>query len=184
MHHGQMDLLGPFFCLLRGHYKRRYCRSNSSFLPLELARLAFSEPSLCRFDSKKNYPHKVSDYRPISLTHGIAKLLSKLLANRLALELNHMISVNQTAFIKKRCIHDNFMYVQQVVKDLHRRKIPAMFIKLDIFRAFDLVNWPYMLGILQHLGFGPKWRSWISSLWCTASSCFLVNGEPGTSILH
>jgi hypothetical protein len=95
-----------------------------------------------------------------------------------------MISVNQTAFIKKRCIHDNFMYVQHVVKDLYRRKIPALFIKLDIFKAFDSVNWPYLQGILQHLGFGLKWRSWISSLWCTASSCFLVNGEPGTRILH
>jgi hypothetical protein len=25
-------------------------------------------------------------------------------------ELDHLISVNQSAFIRKRCIHDNFVY--------------------------------------------------------------------------
>jgi hypothetical protein len=133
---------------------------------------------------KKNDPLKVSDYRLISLVHSFAKNLSKLLTNRLAPELNHLISINQTAFIKKRCIHDNFMYVQQVVKDLYKKRIPSIFIKLDISKAFDSVNWPYLLTIMQHLGFGQRWRNWISSLWCTASSCYLVNGEPSARILH
>jgi hypothetical protein len=46
------------------------------------------------------------------------------------------------------------MYVQEVIKDLHRKKILAPFIKLDISKAFDLVNWPYLLHIMTHLGFG------------------------------
>jgi hypothetical protein len=46
----------------------------------------------------------VGDFRPISLTHSIAKLLSKLLANRLGPELNSMVSRAQSAFIKKRSI--------------------------------------------------------------------------------
>jgi hypothetical protein len=76
------------------------------------------------------------------------------------------------------------MYVQQVLKDLHKKKIPALFIKLDISKAFDLVNWPYLLSILTHLGFGQRWRNCISSLWCTASSSYLLNGCPGSKILH
>jgi hypothetical protein len=59
-----------------------------------------------------------------------------------------------------------------------------MFIKLDIFKAFDMVNWPYMLSILTHLGFGHKWKNWIASLWCTASYSVLVNGIPGKRVLH
>jgi hypothetical protein len=105
---------------------------------------------------KKNGPLKVSDYRSIRLVHNFAKNLSKLLANRLAPELNHMISINQTIFYQKRCIHDNFMYVQQVVKDLHKKKISSIFIKLDISKAFDSMNWPYLLSIMQHLGFGQR----------------------------
>jgi hypothetical protein len=102
----------------------------------------------------------------------------------LAKELDEMIVVNQTTFIKRRCIHDNFVYVQQVVKDLHRRKISAIFIKLGISKAFDYVNWPYMLDIMSHLGFGERWINWISTMWCSASSCFLLNGESGKRILH
>jgi hypothetical protein len=96
---------------------------------------------------------KVSDFRLISLIHSFAKILSKLLANRLGLELNHLISINQTAFIRKRCIQDKFVFVQQVIKDLYKKKIAALFIKLDISNAFDTVNWPYLLSIMQHLGF-------------------------------
>jgi hypothetical protein len=126
---------------------------------------------------KKNDPLKISNYRPISLIHIFAKIISKLLANRLAPELENLISINQTDFVKKRCIHDNFMYMQQVVKDLHKKKFPSLFIKLDISKVFDSANWHYLISIMQFLGFGPRWRSWISSLWCTASSCYLVNGE-------
>lgn len=106
------------------------------------------------------------------------------MANRLAPELHHLISINQTTFIKRRCIHDNFVYVRQTIKKLHKDKTSAMFIKLDISKAFDTMNWPYLLEIMEYLGFGHRWRDWIASLWCTASSSLLVNGETGKRILH
>jgi hypothetical protein len=89
---------------------------------------------------KKQDATKVSDYRPISLIHSFVKILSKLLANRLGPELNQLVSLNQTTFIRKRCIQDNFIFVQQVVKELHKEKITTLFIKLDISKAFDTVN--------------------------------------------
>jgi hypothetical protein len=51
---------------------------------------------------KISNPNKVSDFRPISLTHTFSKIISKLLANRLGPELDNLISINQTAFIKKK----------------------------------------------------------------------------------
>jgi hypothetical protein len=74
--------------------------------------------------------------------------------------------------------------MQQVVKGIHKKKILAIFIKLDISKSFDSVNWPYMLEILSHLGFGGTWINWISILWCTASSYFLLNGELEKRVLH
>ena len=53
------------------------------------------------------------DFRPISLVHSFAKLVTKLLANRLAGRLQQMVSPNQSAFIKGKFIQDNFMLVQQ-----------------------------------------------------------------------
>lgn len=44
---------------------------------------------------KKERSMQVGDYRPISLIHTIAKILSKVLANRLAPYLQHMVSARQ-----------------------------------------------------------------------------------------
>uniref|UniRef100_A0A0A9BG72 Uncharacterized protein n=1 Tax=Arundo donax TaxID=35708 RepID=A0A0A9BG72_ARUDO len=35
-----------------------------------------------------------------------------------------MVSSNQSAFMKSRCIHDNFILVQQMAKFLHQQKQP------------------------------------------------------------
>lgn len=65
---------------------------------------------------KKVDASKVSDFRPISLIHSFAKIVSKIMANRLTPVLTKLISINQSAFIKKRCIHDNFIFVQWIIK--------------------------------------------------------------------
>lgn len=61
---------------------------------------------------KKEEALQVVDYRPISLIHSFAKLVTKILANRLAGRLSSIVAVNQSAFIKGRRMHDNFMLVQ------------------------------------------------------------------------
>lgn len=80
-----------------------------------------------------------TDNRPISLIHSIVKILFKVLALRLHLVMQSLISVNQSAFNRGRSIHDNFHYVQNMVRRCHRNKSPTLFFKLDISKAFDSV---------------------------------------------
>ncbi|XP_073355066.1 uncharacterized protein [Aegilops tauschii subsp. strangulata] len=89
---------------------------------------------------KKADARVVGDYRPISLIHSLSKIFSKLLANRLALILPTLVSKCQCTFVQKRSIHDNFLHVQNLIKDLHHRNIPGLFLKLHISKAFDSVN--------------------------------------------
>jgi hypothetical protein len=49
------------------------------------------------------------------------------------------------------------------MKELHEKKIPTLFIKLDITKAFDSVSWDYLLDLMEHLGFKPNWREWNTS---------------------
>lgn len=74
---------------------------------------------------KKENALRVSDYRPISLIHAFRKLFSKLLANRLAPKLQHLVSKNQSVFNKSRNIQDNFLFINNKVKELHSTKTPA-----------------------------------------------------------
>jgi hypothetical protein len=61
---------------------------------------------------KKEGAEEVSEFRPISLIHAIAKLISKMMATRLASRMDKIVANAQSAFIKTRSIHDNFLYVR------------------------------------------------------------------------
>jgi hypothetical protein len=126
----------------------------------------------------------VKNFQPISLIHIIGKLVSKVLANRLAPRLGKLVRANQSAFIKGRVIHDNFKMVQLSAKLLHARKKPCMLLKIDIARAFDSVAWSFLLEVLQHMGFLARWRDWILALLYTTSMKVLLNGTPGERIHH
>lgn len=67
---------------------------------------------------------EVKDFRPISLIHSVAKLLAKVLSVRLALHIAQIIGPHQTAFIKGRCLHDNFQLVQCMSRRLNALKLP------------------------------------------------------------
>lgn len=108
--------------------------------------------------------------------------MAKMMALRLTPELKHLIDVNQSAFVKERSIHDNFKFVQASAKMFKQRKMPKLLLKLDIAKAFDTLAWPFLLQVLQFIGFGQRWRNWLSLLLATASTKILLNGEPGKPI--
>ena len=86
----------------------------------------------------------ITDYRPISLIHSFAKIVSRAMAARLASVLPALVDRNQSAFVKGRSIQDNFFMVQHSVRNLHRRRVPALLLKLDMAKAFDSISWPFV----------------------------------------
>jgi hypothetical protein len=132
---------------------------------------------------KREDASSAGDFRPISLIHSFAKLVTKILANCLGPYLQDLVAANQSAFIRGRSIHDNFMLVQQSIKFIHKTRISSLLLKLDISKAFDSVSWAFLLEILTHLGFGPVWRNIISNLLFTSTQ-ELLNGSPGNHIFH
>ena len=133
---------------------------------------------------KKEQPELIRDFRPISLIHSFGKLVTKCMANRLAEVLDQLVQNNQIAFIKGRSLHDNFRNVQLTCKALHRARRSCILLKVDIARAFDSVDWVFLLKVLSHMGFGQRWRDWMSAILATASTRILLNGQPGRRICH
>jgi hypothetical protein len=120
---------------------------------------------------------EVKDYRP--------KLDSQFCKNYYqGHRLPFLVSPCQSAFVKGRCIHDNFILVQQTAKALQHQNSPCILLKLDISKTFDSVSWPFLLEVLTHLGFGPFWCNILSKLLRSSSIRVLVNGEPGDLICH
>ncbi|XP_073358216.1 uncharacterized protein [Aegilops tauschii subsp. strangulata] len=59
--------------------------------------------------------------------------------------------MHQSAFVKDRSIHDNFMLVQSMARRLHALREAAVMLKLDISKAFNSVRWPFMVEKLFQL---------------------------------
>jgi hypothetical protein len=63
---------------------------------------------------------------------------------------------------------------------LHQLKALRTLVKLDLARAFDSLSWPFLFEVLQQYGFGYRFLDWLATL--LASTCVLINGEPGPPI--
>jgi hypothetical protein len=109
---GPDGFIGIFFSSWRDIIKQDLCNVVQLLFHMNQHELHLLNQAYVVLVPKKKEPLSMADYRPISLSHSFVKIISKLLANRLAPKLGDLISTNQTAIIKKRCIHDNFMYVQ------------------------------------------------------------------------
>jgi hypothetical protein len=49
---------------------------------------------------------------------------------------------------------------------------------MDMEKAFDRMEWNFLLAILEKLGFSPIWISWIKTYISSASFSILLNGSP------
>ncbi|GKE62327.1 putative RNA-directed DNA polymerase, eukaryota, reverse transcriptase zinc-binding domain protein, partial [Tanacetum coccineum] len=59
-----------------------------------------------------------------------------------------------------------------------RHKKGLMVFKVDFEKAFDSVRWDFLDSVMEKIGFGSKWRSWIHGCFSNARSSILVNGSP------
>jgi hypothetical protein len=133
---------------------------------------------------KKEGAESIHDFRPISLIHDVAKIIMKILALRLTPLSGQLISNCQSAFINKRSIHDNFLYVRNLTRKFHRNKTLALFLKLDILKSFHLVRWDYVVTLMEHRVFPTRWISWITTLLSSSTSTVMLNGGPLQPIQH
>lgn len=119
---------------------------------------------------KKQEAKVMKDYRPISCCNILYKLISKILANRLKSILPKCITWNQYAFIKERLLMENVLLATELVKDYHKETIsPRCAMKIDISKAFDSVQWSFLINTLKALGLPERFIHWVSLCITTAS---------------
>jgi hypothetical protein len=128
---------------------------------------------------KKPSANVVSAFQPICLQNCCVKILSKILTTRLQAQINDLVDLNQTGFIRGRSITENFVYAMELIQCCHKRKVPTLVVKLDFAKAFDTVSWEALDTVLQARGFQQVWRQWMGHILRSSRSAVLVNGCPG-----
>jgi hypothetical protein len=108
------------------------------------------------------------------------KIISKVLANRLKPLLNRYISVEQSAFVADRSILDNVMVAMETMHHMKcktKGKIGEVALKIDISKAYDRVDWSYLMNVMRKMGFCEKWVKWIQMCLVSVQYTVTVNEE-------
>ena len=121
----------------------------------------------------------VEDLRPITLLNVPYKIFTKTLARRLKKVLGRIVHKNQTGFIPRRNIFDNFLNVQEGLNLAISSPVPTMGIKLDLEKAYDNVNWQFIFKVLEWLSFPLSFINWIKG--CLKGARSAINFYGGTT---
>lgn len=127
---------------------------------------------------KKKGAMELRDYRLISLICSVYKIIAKVLAERLKKVMGKLVSNQQNAFIQGRQITDASLIANEVLDWQFKQGDAGILCKLDIEKAFDQLNWTYLISILRQMGFGERWLKWIKFNISTVKYSILINRSP------
>lgn len=122
---------------------------------------------------------RIEDFRPIVLGNFLYKIITKILSDRLGSILSNLLSYHQFGFIPGRRIHDCIALASEGVNSLGLRCMDGnMVIKIDIRKAFDTLNWDFLLEVLRIMNFSDSFIAWVRFILHSARLSVLINGAP------
>jgi hypothetical protein len=121
----------------------------------------------------------IQKYRPVCLLQVLYKWLTKVATLRVEPFMNKLISPCQTAFIKGRNIMDGVMSLHEILHEAKRKKQQGVVLKLDFEKAYDKVDWNYLMKCISHNGFCEEWCTRINGIIRDGTLCVKINNTRG-----
>jgi len=122
-------------------------------------------------------PSCLRDYRPIALANFQFKIVTKNLADRLAIITIRIVSINQWGFIRERNIADCVIIAFEAINLLDRKTHGGnLALKVDIKKTFDTLDWNFLIHVLLQFDFGHALCLWITAILNLVRLSISVNG--------
>ncbi len=124
----------------------------------------------------------MSNFRPLSILNNDYKIFAKILARRAENVISSLIHVDQVGFIKGRLASNNMRRLLQVMLRAEASQHLAIAVSPDAEKAFDRIEWEYLLYALSKFGFRPAFMNWVKALYHEPVATVKTNGIKSTSI--
>lgn len=121
------------------------------------------------------------NFRHISLCNVLYKITAKTIANRIKQFMPLIISPNQSAFVPSQFITDNLIIAYETLHSvIIKCKGNHIFIalKLDMSKAYDIVEWCFLKIVMLKMDFNSKVMSLIMACVSFVSYLVFVNSFP------
>ena len=125
---------------------------------------------------KKGDHEDLRNWRPISLLNVDYKILTRILASRLQSVMGTLIHNSQTGFVRKRSIFNNIYFLQHILEECRRNPLPGALCLLDQQKAYDRVEWSYLLQCARKMNLGSNFCQWLEILYSPSKRHLNFNG--------
>ena len=112
----------------------------------------------------------LSNWRPITLLNVNCKIATKAIAKRIEASLPKLVNSDQTGFIKGRYIGENIRLIIDTMEYTEKYNIPGILVSLDFRKAFDSIEWPFIMRTLDVFNFGTSIQKWVSTVFTNIES--------------
>jgi hypothetical protein len=72
-----------------------------------------------------------------------------------------LISNTQTAFNPGRYILEGVIILHEILHELRMKKLKGIVLKLDFEKAYDKVQWEFIMDVMRKKNFPEKWLKWM-----------------------
>ena len=168
-------------------YKKFWTVIRSDFMEMvkfvkDLKQLSDSQSlGVIKLIAKTGNLELVENWRPITLLNVDYKIISKVIANRLKIVMDKVISKEQYCGVTGRSIVSCNNTIRDVIHYSKEKDMEMAILSLDWSKAFDRVSLQFVFKVMKKFGFPDEFIEWMAGLYKNCNSRVSVNGSLSSS---
>ncbi|CDO76740.1 hypothetical protein BN946_scf184813.g10 [Trametes cinnabarina] len=140
------------------------------------ASTAFAEGWMAPIWKEKGEKTKVVNYRPITVLNTDYKLLTKIMAVKLAAAAPSIVHPAQAGFVPGRKLRDQTQLARMMMLWAEAKEVNGAIVALDQEKAYDKIAHDYLWRVLERFGIPEPFITMVKSLYANAETSVMVNG--------